>query len=356
MTARFLVAFLLALFFNSAYATLEECYHKGLDKDYEKVLELCKPYLKTDARATGLLAEAHIQLDQGDKVALEDAQWAVDFYEKNGAPTDPEGLKAYSYLVYLIGELYFFGSDDVKVDQQKGLDYIIKSANLGYSVAQNQLGNFYVRSGKVPGANFAKAFKWYKLAIANGSLDARNAFLVRNEQSFIAKYPYCISQGKTLIGDAYFNGQAGLPKDIDMAIEWYNKAYSIDDHIAPVEVSLARAYIAKGDKKTAYKYTREAITQPYAPAFVVMSELTDNDVAKYAYLSEAIALFKNPELSYWSQFNEYCQLDISDKGLKDAQEKLSKIKLTKEEVEIANSEEDSLRSHWQSIQAAQDMA
>lgn len=352
MAARFLTAFVLLLFFSSSYATLEECYRSGIDEDYEKVIELCNPYLKTDARATGLLAEAHIQLDQSDKVALEDAQWAVDFYEKNGAPTDDEGVKAYSYLVYLIGELYFFGADGIKVDQQKGIEYITKAANLGYAIAQGQLGNLYVRAGKVPGPNFAKAYKWYKLAIANGNLDSRSAFLVRNERSFIEKYPYCISQGKTLIGDAYFKGQAGLPKSVDMAIKWYDMAYDVSDHIAPVEVGLAKAYITKGDKKKAYGYAREAVAQPYAPGFVVMSELVDNNVAKYAYLSEAVELFKNPDLAYWSQFNEYCLPDISDAGLKEAEEKLSKIKLTKEELTLAKSEKDSLKSHWQSIQAS----
>ncbi|MDR4363460.1 hypothetical protein, partial [Bacillus anthracis] len=81
------------------------------------------------------------------------------------------------------------------------IEYIIKSANLGYDIAQNQLGNLYVRAGKVPGPNFAKAYKWYKLAIANGSLDARNAYLMNNERSFIENYPYCISIGRALIGD-----------------------------------------------------------------------------------------------------------------------------------------------------------
>lgn len=352
MKAKLIVAFVLVLFFSSSYATLEQCYHDGIEKDYEKVLNSCQPYQKTDARATGLLAEAYIQLDQSDKKALEDALWAVNFYEKNGAPSDPEGLKSYAYLVYLIGELYFFGSDDIKIDQQKGLVYITKSANLGYNIAQNQLGNLYVRAGKVPGPNFSKAFKWYKLAIANGSLDARNAFLINNEQSFIDKYPYCISQGRTLIGDTYLSGQAGLPKDVNRAIKWYKKAYEVD-HISPVEVGLARAYMLKKDNKMASEYAREAITQPYAPAFVIMAELTNDQVAKYAYLTEAVRLFKNPQLKFWSQFNEYCQPDISDHGLKFAQEELAKIRLTKKEVQKAKKEEDSLRSHWQSIAAPQ---
>lgn len=350
MKTRFLAAFVFMLFFSSSYATLEECYRNGIDEDYEKVIELCNPYVKTDARATGLLAEAHVQLDKSDKVALEDAQWAIDFYEKNGAPTDEEGIRVYSYLVYLIGELYFFGADGIKVDQQKGIKYIIEAANLGYANAQGQLGNLYVRAGKVPGANFAKAYKWYKLAIANGNLDSRSSFLVKNERSFLEKYPYCISQGKALIGDAYFNGEAGLPKNIDMAIRWYDMAYNINDHIAPVEVSLAKAYIAKGDKDKALRYAREAIAQPYAPGFVVMSELENNNVAKYAYLSEAVELYKSPDLAYWNQFNEYCQPDISDAGLKDAQQKLSAIKLTKEEIALAKSEKDKLRTLWQSNQ------
>ncbi|APC90990.1 MULTISPECIES: tetratricopeptide repeat protein [Francisella] len=348
MKAKFIIAFLSILFFSSSYATMEQCYKDGVNQDYEKVLDSCKPYLKTDARATGLLAEAYVQLDLSNKIALEYALWAVNFYQKNGAPKDPEGAMSYSYLVYLIGELYFFGSDNVNVDQKKGIKYIEKSANLGYDIAQNQLGSLYVRAGKVPGPNFAKAYKWYKLAIANGSLDARSAFLMRNERSFIENYPYCIAIGRALIGDTYLSGLAGLPKSPDFAIEWYQKAYELD-HISPVETGLAKAYIAKGNNKLAYKYARQAIKQPYAPAFVVMADLTDNKIAKYAYLAEAVELYKNPALKFWSQFNEYCMPDISDGGIKQAQQKLAKIKLSQQEKELAIKEQQSLRSRWQVV-------
>lgn len=136
MKVRFVIAFLSVMFFGSSYATLKECYQDGVDQEYEKVLESCKPYLKTDARATGLLAEANVQLDMSDKDALDYVLWASDFYEKNGAPIDPEGIRSYSYLVYLIGELYFFGAEGIEVDQPKGIEYITKSADLGYDVAQ----------------------------------------------------------------------------------------------------------------------------------------------------------------------------------------------------------------------------
>ena len=84
MKARLLISCLGVLFFSSSYATLEQCYKDGLDENYESVIETCKPYLRNDARATGLLAEANIQLDKDDKLALDDAVWTVDFYEKKG--------------------------------------------------------------------------------------------------------------------------------------------------------------------------------------------------------------------------------------------------------------------------------
>ncbi|MBK2095433.1 sel1 repeat family protein [Francisella philomiragia] len=369
MKVRFVIAFLSVMFFGSSYATLKECYKDGVDQEYEKVLESCKPYLKTDARATGLLAEANVQLDMSDKDALDYALWASDFYEKNGAPTDPEGIRSYSYLVYLIGELYFFGSEGVDVDQPKGIEYITKSADLGYDVAQNQLGNLYVRNDKVPGMNVAKAYMWYKLAIANGSLEARGAYLINNQQKFIQEYPYCMSLGRAFIADAYLDGTGGLPKSPDYAIKWYQKAYDLD-HSAEIEAGLAEAYykeykninhgkhsfkhagmaealVAKDDKQRAYKYAREAITQPYAPAFAIMAELTDNKVAKYAYLSEAIKLYNNPLVGFWRQFNPYCMPDLSDKkGLKKAEQELAKIKLTPEEKELAIREQESLEIYW----------
>ena len=279
-----MVTFFGVLLFSSSYATLEQRYKNGLDNNYVGVLGSCKPYLKKDARATGLLAEANIQLDKNDKLALEDSTWAVDFYEKNGVPTSVESYKSYVYLVYLIGELYYFGSESghIKVDQTKGFQYIKKSGNLSYAAAQNQLGNFYVRSTKIPATNFAEAYKWYKLAVANGNLDARKAFLLDNEENFIRQYPYCISEGRTLIGNAFLMGNGGLPKSIKQAIKWYNKAYVLY-HISPAEVGLAKAYIVNGDTKKALAYAKEAITQPYAPAFVVMGQLTEDKVEKYAY-------------------------------------------------------------------------
>ncbi|WP_150463547.1 tetratricopeptide repeat protein [Francisella sp. XLW-1] len=369
MKVRFIITFLSVMFFGSSYATLKECYKDGVDQEYERVLESCKPYLKTDARAAGLLAEANVQLDMSDKNALDYALWAADFYEKNGAPTDPEGVRSYSYLVYLIGELYFFGADGIEVDQPKGIEYITKAANLGYDIAQNQLGNLYVRNDKVPGMNVAKAYKWYKLAIANGSLEARGAYLINNQQKFIQEYPYCMSLGRAFIADAYLNGTGGLPKNPNYAIKWYQKAYNLD-HSSEIEVGLAEAYyaeyknitqgkhafkhagmaealIAKGDKQRAYKYAREAITQPYAPAFAIMASLTDNKVAKYAYLSEAIQLYNNPLLGFWRQFNQYCMPNLSDKsGLKKAEQELAKIKLTAEEKELAVKEQESLEVYW----------
>ncbi|MED7820298.1 MULTISPECIES: tetratricopeptide repeat protein [unclassified Francisella] len=343
MKARLIVAFLSILFFSSSYATLEQCYKSGIDGDYGKVLESCKPYTKTDARATGLLAEAYIQLDENDQDALNDALWAIDFYKKNGVPAHDK--KSYAYLLYLVGELYYFGSNDIKVDQQKGLEYIIEAAKQGYAIAQNQLGNFYVRAGSIPAPNFAKAYKWYKLAIANGSVEARSAFLINNEQSFIERYPYCISQGKAFIGDAFFIGEGDLPKDVNEALKWYKKAYAID-HISPVEVGLANAYIAKGDKKSAKKYAGEAIEQPYAPAFVIAAQLSDNNVDKYAYLSEAVFLFKSPALDFWNKYNAYCRPNLSNSGLKAAESELAKIQLSQEELDQAKAKTKVFAENW----------
>jgi TPR repeat protein len=347
MKARFLVTFLGVFFFSSSYATLEQCYKNGLDENYENVLETCKTYFKKDARATGLLAEANIQLDRNDKLALDDAIWSVNFYKKNSPPTSIEGQKSYAYLVYLIGELYYFGSENghIKVDAKKGFDYIKKAGNLGYAVAQNQLGNFYVRSTKIPRTNFAEAYKWYKLAVANGSLDARKAYILSNEKDFVEQYPYCISQGRTLIGDAYLVGNGGLLKDNAKAIEWYNKAYGVD-HVSPVEVGLAKAYMASGDNKKALTYAKEAITQPYAPAFLVMVELTDDKVEKYIYLSIAISLFKYPELKFWGQFNENCLPDLSGNGIDNAKKQLSKISLDDSQKEQFEKMTKNIESHW----------
>ena len=72
-------------------------------------------------------------------------------------------------------------------------------------------------------------------------------------------------------------------------------------------------------------YAKEAIAEPYAPAFVVMAQLTEDKVEKYAYLSMAILLFKSPDLKYWDQFNEYCLPNLSEEGVEDATKQINAI-------------------------------
>ncbi|AJC48596.1 sel1 repeat family protein [Allofrancisella guangzhouensis] len=345
MKVKFLIYFLGLLLFGSSYATLENCYQDGVGEKYAQALENCQPYAEKDAKATAILAQAYIQTDQNNKLALEYALWVVDFYNKNGIPSSGDGLKNYYSLMYLIGEMYYFGADGVKINRAKGFEYIKKSAELGYMVAQNQLGNLYARSGGNPWPNFAQAFKWYKLAVANGSLMARDSFLIKKEDSFVKLYPYCIAQARTFIGDAYMSGTGGLPKDNTIALEWYKKAYELN-HISPVEVGLANVYLAKGDKQTASVYAKQAITQPFAPAFVLAAELTQDPVEKYTYLSVAIDLFKKPRLGYWKQFNEYCMPNLSKDGLKDAQTKLTTIKLPENQAQAADQKIKAIESQW----------
>ncbi|KEI35196.1 hypothetical protein FRA_38c08720 [Francisella sp. W12-1067] len=348
MKVKFLICFLGLLVFGSSYATLESCYQDGAQEKYGQALENCQPYAKKDAKATTILAQAYIQTDQDNKLALEYALWVVDFYNKNGIPSSGDGLKVYYSLMYSIGEMYYFGADGVKINRAKGFEYIKKSAELGYMVAQNQLGNLYARSGGNPWPNFAQAFKWYKLAVANGSLMARDSFLIKKESSFVKLYPYCVAQARTFIGDAYMSGTGGLPKDGAIALEWYKKAYELN-HVSPVEVGLAKVYLAKGDKKTALVYTKQAITQPFAPAFVLAAELTQDPVEKYAYLSVAIDLFKKPKKDYWKQFNEYCMPDFSKNGFKDAQANLAAIKLSESQVQAAKEKVKAIESQWKTI-------
>lgn len=84
------------------------------------------------------------------------------------------------------------------------LQYLIKSAELGNPIAQNNLGYFY-RSG-ISGLNkdYQKAMMWFLKA---------------------AEYNSPIAQ--TRIGDMYYKGE-GVEKNLDESIKWHLKSASQD--------------------------------------------------------------------------------------------------------------------------------
>lgn len=94
-------------------------------------------------------------------------------------------------------------NDRIK-DRTSALELFKKSAEQGFALAQNNLGDCYLK-GEVVQKDPAKAVSWYKKSAMQGNLWAQSS-----------------------LGDAYANG-IGVDKNISEAIKWYEKASAQGD-------------------------------------------------------------------------------------------------------------------------------
>ncbi|WP_150465956.1 SEL1-like repeat protein [Francisella sp. SYW-2] len=209
------------------YASIEECYKAGLNKEYKEAIELCKPYAenKDYPEASGVLAGSYAQ-EKDYKNALKYSLWLSNYYD-NHKPESANEHDTYTLTLTTAGNIYYFGQAG-KADKTKGLEYITKAANLGNSLAEKQLGGMYVsgQNGDLK-QNFATGYKWTEIAIANGNEEAKSSYLMTNFDVFEKEYPYCLAMGEQLVAQAYIDGSAGLPKDNSKAKEYLNQAIAL---------------------------------------------------------------------------------------------------------------------------------
>lgn len=135
----------------------------------------------------------------------------------------------------------YFGGKGVTEDNTKFLEFLTKSANQNYTVAQFQLGLNYENgnyiNGKIVNQDYLKAKKWYEKASQQGYAEATFG-----------------------IARLYFNGW-GIPKDIEKAIYYTKKSAEEGDAIA--QYSLAKAYeigdnVPKSYEKAANWYQKSS--------------------------------------------------------------------------------------------------
>lgn len=85
-------------------------------------------------------------------------------------------------------------------DNKEAFDYFKQAAEQGNAKAQTELGAMYwgnVGTSK----NASEAVRWWERAAASGDCDAQG-----------------------LLGNAYDNGEEGVPSDTNAAIRWYSAA------------------------------------------------------------------------------------------------------------------------------------
>lgn len=178
---------------------LEAMIHEEYEKDSpdkDKILSLLTEASdKGSAYATYSLC---YEYNSGKRLEKDDAK-ASEYYNLLKTLSDTDDAEA----LYLYGlcNMYGTGTD---VDVQVALEYLEKGANAGNIDCYASLGNLY--TGKYEGIerDEAKMFESYKTYCESATEDI----------------DYSYYNG---LGNCYLNG-TGIEKDVDKAIEWYEKA------------------------------------------------------------------------------------------------------------------------------------
>ncbi|KFJ42751.1 sel1 repeat family protein [Francisella philomiragia] len=216
---------LFTIFFSNSYASIDNCMSYIKSKDWDNIIKYCPEYSSNNGDITKVLSGAYAYKYNGLK-----AQKYLQIYIDKFANED-KNKEAVALAFMSLGNYYYFGEDGAKKDIKKGLKYITKGAQLGNSIAQEQLGNFYLAEGEYPAQNMAISYKWFEIASINGNQKAKQSYILTHLNDMKKQAGYCLAMGQQLVAESYINGEAGLPKSdnqaknyLIQAIELYKEA------------------------------------------------------------------------------------------------------------------------------------
>jgi len=218
--SKVLVASTLVLISVSAFANMSDCVSATKAENWSKAIEKCKPLISENSDALGLLANAYSQSENGKQ-----AQKYFQIYI-NKNEQKPSNVKAYNNYISSLGNYYYFGEDGAKKDIKKGLEYITKGAQLGNSIAQDQLGTVYFNGDNAP-VNYPLAYMWYTISANNGNQKAKNNYFAQHMTSYTQQSPYCVALGDQLLAQSYIEGTGGLSKNDNQARQYLIQAIEL---------------------------------------------------------------------------------------------------------------------------------
>jgi len=220
--SKVLVASTLVLISVSAFADINDCVNASKEENWQYAIAYCKPLASDNKDALVLTSNAYAQLYKG----LETQRYSEMYINKYAKKED--NIKILSGVYQSLGNYYYFGEDGAKKDIKKGLEYITKGAQLGNSIAQEQLGNFYnSNDGELPKLNTSISYKWFEIASINGSQKAKSNVFLRNISVLKEQVPYCIAMGQQLVTQSYIEGTGGLSKNDNQARQYLIQAIEL---------------------------------------------------------------------------------------------------------------------------------
>ncbi len=171
-----------------------------------------------------------------------------------------------------IGNDFFYGWNNRKVDKAEAVKWYKKAAEAGYSVAQNRLGYCYSK-GIAVDKNYDKALHWYQKAADNGEINALvnignsyfNGTAVDKDYAKAFTYFYKAAElgnptAQYNIGECYFEGY-GVEKNWEEAFKWYKMAAEQDFPDAQYYLGECYQYaqgVAEDYNKALYWYDKAA--------------------------------------------------------------------------------------------------
>jgi len=146
----------------------------------------------------------------------------------------------------------------IEKSPEKSVIWFEKSGNKGYVDAQNVLGIMYMEGIGVK-QNYQTAYKWNTKAANGGNPEAmynlgqqyeKGAGVAKDDKKSVywyeksAKHHHAFAEFE--MGYAFAEGIGGLPKDINLAIDWYTKAANQGG--VPAQHNLAHIYFEQADQ------------------------------------------------------------------------------------------------------------
>jgi TPR repeat protein len=223
---------------------------EGVKKDYQEALKWIKKALeKDDSRAQflmGLLyrrgwgvsqdyeesqkwfkkSKQNNKKSQADDFPISIAENLIKLMEKCG------GAK----IQFLLSGLYFTGKEGLIVqDNNKALQYLMKSAEQSYAEAQGTLSVLYL-AGALIKKDPNKALEWGIKAATQGNIEAQIGIAkmylgnMGIEKNYAEAFKWCseaarqeVAEAQDMLGMMYLNGY-GVKQDFKEATKWFDKA------------------------------------------------------------------------------------------------------------------------------------
>ena len=156
----------------------------------------------------------------------------------------------------------------------KSIEWMIKSAEQGYSIAQNNLGTWYHNGTNGTVKDYDEAKKWYFKAIEDHEYPTSYSnigILYRDGLTFDKDIDMAIeyleksvelgcAHGNYNLGKIYHDGNQ-VPTDYEKAFKLFSKAVELDnsDSLYKLSIMYAKGQYVEKDPKKSFEYLLEAV-------------------------------------------------------------------------------------------------